>query len=268
MILPQAIAETQLVHAILDHGEVARQSRTQGIEIHHHQHAVDFSIGAESVDRQAERGVVDQTAIPMRHAVDLGPWESRRQAAARQHVARFDLGRGDLAERLVDECSHCAAYDLDRCDCERGRACVEGGEIDMAAERHQQWARIINVGPTRSGPEIGARGVEARQAEIGEVALRRVHPEGRRLQHQIVPHRVEPGAGVGAALRADHAGGVDRPDRHAADDLELDLVALLRKPLDQLEQRVQCAAFVGSECAAALQNHADFDQLVRRLGHA
>src|SRR5439155_15630243 len=50
--------------------------------------------------------------------------------------------------------------------CERGRACVEGGEIDMAAERHQQWARIINVGPGWSGPEIGARRVETGQPEI------------------------------------------------------------------------------------------------------
>src|SRR5438132_6121404 len=84
VILPQAVAEAQLVHAILDRGEVAWQPRAQGIEIHHDEHAVDIGIGAEGVNGQAERSIVDETAIPMRHALDLGPRKSRRQAAARQ----------------------------------------------------------------------------------------------------------------------------------------------------------------------------------------
>src|SRR6266540_975134 len=156
-------------------------------------------------------------------------------------------------------------------------ACVVGAKssADARARLNALWDDLMLEAPPfwmqaaqRDLAYFGLpRRIGARQPERGGVALCRLHPERGRLQHQIVPQRVEPSAGVGTALRADHAGGVDRPDRHAADDLELDLVALLRKPLDQLEQRVQCAAFVGSECASALQNHADFDQLVRRLGH-
>jgi hypothetical protein len=267
VILAQAVAEAQLVQAVLDRGEVAREPGTQGIEIHHHEHAVDVGIGAERVDRQAERGVVDNTAIPMRHAVDLGPRKSRRQAAARQHVARFDLRRGHLSERLVDERPQRAGHDLDRGHRERRRAGVERREIHMAPERHQQRARIIDISPGRSGPEIRPGHIEARQSEIGEVALRGVGPERRRFQRQIVPQRVEARARVGIALRADHAGGVDGPDRDSGHDLERDSAALRFELVHQLEQRVQGAAFIGSERPAALQNHAHFNQLVRRRRH-
>src|SRR5260370_723242 len=59
------------------------------------------------------------------------------------------------------------------------------------------------------------------------------------------------------------AGGVDRPDRDSSHDLKRDSATLLREFVHQFEQRVQGAAFVGSERPAALQNHTDFNQLVR-----
>ena len=145
----------------------------------------------------------------MRHAVDLGPWEARGQAAARQHVARFNLGCGHLAERLIDEGSQRAGHDLDRGDCERGCAGVERSKVDMASERYQQRARIIDIGPGRSGPEIRPGHIEPGQPKISKVTLCGVAPERRRFERQVVPQRVKPGTGIGITLRADHAGSVD-----------------------------------------------------------
>ena len=70
------------VHAILDPGEVGRSRARNGIEIDDHQHAVDGHIGAEGVVGQTERRIVDDAAVPIRHAVDLGPRKPGRQARA------------------------------------------------------------------------------------------------------------------------------------------------------------------------------------------
>ena len=50
MILTQAVAEAQLVQAILDRGEVARQAGAQRIQIHDDEHPLNSRIGAERVD--------------------------------------------------------------------------------------------------------------------------------------------------------------------------------------------------------------------------
>src|SRR5215218_6239084 len=73
MVLAQAVAEGELVHPVLDLGEVLRQAGAERIEVHDDEQALALRIVGEGVDGVAERRVVDEAAVPIRRAADLHP---------------------------------------------------------------------------------------------------------------------------------------------------------------------------------------------------
>ena len=94
VVLAQAVAEGELVHPVLDLGEVLRQAGAERIEVHHDEAPVGVRIVREGVDGVAERRVVDEAAVPVRRAADLHPRKLRRKASARQDMPGLD--RADL----------------------------------------------------------------------------------------------------------------------------------------------------------------------------
>ena len=127
------------------------------------------------------------------------------------------------------------------------------------SQGREERARVVEVLPAGQGPHIHARRVEAGQAEEREIALHLRRQEGRRVEPQVLPELLQAPASVGAAVRADDAGGVDGADRDARDTLEDDLAPGCLGLVHQLEQRRHGAPLVGAERAAALQHEPDLD---------
>ena len=212
VVLAQAVAEGELVHPVLDLGEVLRQAGAERIEVHDDEAPVGVRVVREGVDGVAERRVVDEAAVPVRRAADLHPRKLRRKASARQDMPgldRADVVGFALRRRpvlalsgvgMVPEAGEHARDHVDGGDHERRRAGVEGLEVDVTTQRLDERARVVEVLPAGQGPHIHARRVEAGQAEEREIALHLRRQEGRRVEPQVLPELLQAPARVGAAV--------------------------------------------------------------------